>query len=175
MTRAPVPAAALAALALAACDGPPDTIAADAGPPTVALGTGEQSFEPLADGGTLRAYAGPQGGFHVFLTVRTTGLHGGDPDESPLPCDAPRERTAPCVDLVVADATGPIDLYAPLRIPLVRAPDGRLEPRRPRLVQLDIGDLAEVDGLALTVSATVSDVHGAEAAATLRVTGAAAR
>jgi hypothetical protein len=38
------------------------------------LGTGEQAFEPVANGQHLRLYAGTQGGHHVWLSFRVRGL-----------------------------------------------------------------------------------------------------
>lgn len=38
------------------------------------LGTGDTGFEPLADGDTLGWVPGPQGGYHVYGSVRTRGL-----------------------------------------------------------------------------------------------------
>jgi hypothetical protein len=45
----------------------------DAGPgqPLLELGTGTQSFLPLTDGQAVTIIAGPQGGFHVWASVRT--------------------------------------------------------------------------------------------------------
>jgi hypothetical protein len=47
---------------------------ASPGPASVALGTGWASFEPLADGQDLELVYGPQGGWHIDLSLRTTGL-----------------------------------------------------------------------------------------------------
>jgi hypothetical protein len=46
---------------------------------TVELGTGTESFIPLADGDPLRFERGPQGGYHVYGSLRATGVDPGDP------------------------------------------------------------------------------------------------
>ncbi|MCS6799453.1 MAG: hypothetical protein NZ898_13170 [Myxococcota bacterium] len=58
-------------------------VAAGCGPATgpgravVEIGTGEISFEPLADGQDVPLVAGSQGGHHVWLSVRVHGLPSG--------------------------------------------------------------------------------------------------
>lgn len=47
---------------------------------TVELGTGTESFVPLSDGDTLRFERGPQGGYHVYGSLRATGVDVGDPN-----------------------------------------------------------------------------------------------
>lgn len=43
-------------------------------PVTLELGTGESSFEPLTAGQRVQMVAGTQGGFHVWLSLRTHGF-----------------------------------------------------------------------------------------------------
>ena len=50
-------------------------------PPTAVLGSGENSFAPIADGGIARVIRGPQGGYHLIGSVRVTGIVPGDPDD----------------------------------------------------------------------------------------------
>ncbi len=62
---------------LTACAAPPDTGTGDAGPSDarVQLGTGTSSFVEIPDGDAeLELVAGPQGGWHVFLTARMWNL-----------------------------------------------------------------------------------------------------
>lgn len=47
---------------------------------TVELGTGTDAFIPLADGDALRFERGPQGGYHVYGSLRATGVDVGDPN-----------------------------------------------------------------------------------------------
>ncbi len=83
-------------LLLAACSGSDDDtgptkddpssteeVTGDTGDPdctgeaSVELGTGQLTYETLADGQTLPFYRGPQGGYHVFVSVRAQGIDGG--------------------------------------------------------------------------------------------------
>jgi hypothetical protein len=65
-------------LVLVACNatngpsGPPGPVAVPNTAPTLAvdIGTGEISFEPLSDGGEVTLVHGPQGGFHIWTSVR---------------------------------------------------------------------------------------------------------
>jgi hypothetical protein len=157
--------ASVCAWLLVACSSP-------ASPPapatvTLELGTGlthgDATFEPLSTGGPLVAYQGPQGGFHVFLSVRATGIFPGDATLATSLC---KTRNAnPCVEFTVTDEdTGrTLDAYPGLRIPFVAVPSqpGVLELPEPRLVVLDIPSLRDVDGHALGVSAVVEDRAGA--------------
>ena len=43
------------------------------GPPVFELGTGEDEFEPVEDGATLRLASGSQGGRHVWVAGRVLG------------------------------------------------------------------------------------------------------
>lgn len=67
-------------LLLLACSEPPD--------PTFTLGTGLTSFEPLADGNDLDLVYGPQGGWHVDLSLQATGIR---PDDLVLRVGADRD------------------------------------------------------------------------------------
>jgi hypothetical protein len=73
---APAALVALAALVAAGC-GPspsaaPGPVPIPATPATLAveLGTGMDTFTPLADGGAVNVVTGPQGGHHVWVGVR---------------------------------------------------------------------------------------------------------
>jgi hypothetical protein len=46
----------------------------NAGAPTTSLGTGYESFTPLNDADVIDVYAGPQGGHHVYLSLRMNNL-----------------------------------------------------------------------------------------------------
>ncbi|KYF63099.1 hypothetical protein BE11_44025 [Sorangium cellulosum] len=48
--------------------------APSSGDPAVVIGQGERAFAPLAEGDVLPIEAGPQGGHHVWLALRVTGL-----------------------------------------------------------------------------------------------------
>ncbi len=46
------------------------------GPPEMILGTGDSTLEELPDGTIMPVYAGPQGGSHILLSVRTKNVRG---------------------------------------------------------------------------------------------------
>jgi hypothetical protein len=61
-----------------------DTVAlteADAGPPTVELGSGEREFEELRDGNNILIVQGPQDGYHFFGSLRATNINAGDSED----------------------------------------------------------------------------------------------
>jgi hypothetical protein len=73
----------LAALLLTACaDGPEGQAERDpcapGREPTLAIGGGVSRFEPLREGDTLELVHGPQGGYHVEIGLRATGLAADD-------------------------------------------------------------------------------------------------
>jgi hypothetical protein len=53
---------------------PPAVEVAVSGPARVELGAGTTRFEPLVEGGPIELVFGPQGGWHVDLTVRAVNL-----------------------------------------------------------------------------------------------------
>lgn len=71
----PAPMRALVLALASACAGA-DPCGADA-PPTLALGTGETAFAPIA--APLEVVHGPQGGWHVVVALRAQGLDGSLP------------------------------------------------------------------------------------------------
>ena len=46
----------------------------DAGPPELSVGTGEEAFAPLMNGDVLELIHGPQGGWHVVVSARMSGV-----------------------------------------------------------------------------------------------------
>lgn len=59
-------------------DVPEETAHTDLPGPSCELGTGELAFEPLVDGQDLLQVRGPQGLWHVYGSVRCTGVVPGD-------------------------------------------------------------------------------------------------
>ncbi|MSP16657.1 MAG: hypothetical protein EXR73_08615 [Myxococcales bacterium] len=160
----------LLAHAGAACRPPPDAAAVDAAPAWVELGTGAEGFVPLAAAGPLALYTGMQGGFHLFLSLRAGNLAPGDPTLTTVSCDSEDARDNPCIDLVVREGDAELDLFVPLRLALVGDGDGAYLLPRPRLVQLDVPDVAALAGRSVTVRATVTDRFGVSAEATVSAT-----
>jgi hypothetical protein len=126
-----------------ACAGDPSDL-----PTSLSFGTSDvEPFEELVPGGEIKAIRGLQGGFHVVLGIRATGI---DPDK-------------PIVDLDVRDldTNRNLDRFAPLALPLTLTPDEDAYELRPRVVVLDITSLDDVHDHRLRVSAIVTDKHGA--------------
>jgi hypothetical protein len=141
------PAAALLALALAGCGGrdAPD------GPPEAALGTGSDMFVPLSDGDDVTIVQGPQGGFHVFASVRVRGLDPGNPEDLGDPDNPTTVFQAFNGDLRVdLDAS----IYTQGLDPTTE--DGLYE-MVGRLLILDIQSAVELDGATLRLTVSVTD------------------
>lgn len=153
----------------------------DAPPPVqdVVVGSSITGYAPLEDGTLLAVHMGPQGGFHVYLTLRSRGIVPGGTSEAPRLCTTVGTFMNPCVTFQVTDATTGTryDAYTPLRLPLTLADDGSgsfdLVP--PRLVPLAIRSLAEIEGVRLRVRVAVDDRAGVHAESSVVVTAQAAR
>ena len=127
-------------------------------PVSLEIGTGEAAFEPIA--APLPVVNGPQGGWHVFGSLRGTGLWSGG--DEPL-----FDGTAPTVTFgVVAEAF--VAGYEDLARPLIDTADG--VELAGELLVWDVDEPSALDGLAATLSATVIDACGVEAAATATAT-----
>lgn len=59
---------------LKAVDHPDACRAAGAGLPSVVLGGGEHGYEPLDDGQLMKLEKGPQGGHHLWFSLRTNNV-----------------------------------------------------------------------------------------------------
>lgn len=79
---------ALTAALVTGCDEEPLTTCAqaEAAGPSLESGTGVERFEPLADGDVLQASFGMQGGHHIYVGLRATGI---DPGERHIPNSTP--------------------------------------------------------------------------------------
>jgi hypothetical protein len=164
-------AACVLSAGILACGAPPTTEGA------LEIGTGVEAHAPLAPGGALAVHQGPQGGFHVYLTLRARGVAPGRPGELARPCAQRGEN--PCVSFEVrdADAEARIDGFAPLRLPLTAGAgaEGGYDLLPPRLVTIAAGSLASVDGRRLRVRAEVVDARGVHAGSEVVVTAVAVR
>lgn len=147
--------AVLAAGALGACGcgAPPE-----AAEPSCALGTGIDAYAPLEEGDPIDVYAGAQGGFHVFASVRATGIEPGDPVHF--------DDANPWLDFVVYLDGTPIDWSDPVRIGLLPVEedgaDGAFE-RYGRSVVLDtvtVAPLEEFDGTPIDVEVVLTGADG---------------
>lgn len=121
------------------------------GAPTVEVGTGLATFEPLVDEATLEVIRGAQGGFHVLGALRTSGVWEGKSPE-----------TWPEVDFELTSDDGAIvDLVAPTHRRLFADGDGFV--LTAELVVLDLTSFEGVDGAPATLSARIADACGREA------------
>ncbi len=122
-------------------------------PPEVILGTGLEAWVPLADGDDVGIVQGPQGGYHVFGSVRATGLDPGNPLDLYAECNPTTEFRAYRGDVRV-------DLGASTyRQGLDPGPEPYHE-MIGRLIILDIASPAELDGVALRLEVTITDHDG---------------
>jgi len=128
-------------LLLAACRTEEDTTTF-----VVEIGTDDGGYQAIPQGGNLKAYMGPQGGFHVFLALRASGIVLDD------------NNTA-SIDFNIADATRSLDQFTEARLTLLSR-DGAFQTVPAARVTLDIQSLDEVDGNTLHVSAVVTDTNG---------------
>jgi hypothetical protein len=104
-------------------DTPPDsgdTVETDTDPETDAppapdceIGTGELAFEPLTDGAIVESTRGPQGGQHVWGSVRCTGIVAGDNDN-------PLDPNNPIVDFWIEQDGAQVGGYRNLPRPMQR-------------------------------------------------------
>ena len=148
-------------LALVACGGGAD--GASSGLATVEIGSSVSGYMPLTDGDPILLYRGPQGGYHVYLGLRASGVAPGSPGEATRLCEG-TVGTSPCVefDVIDVDSGTTLDAYVGLRVALTESPDapGSYELVPPRLVQLGIASLDELDGHRLRIIARVDDRAG---------------
>lgn len=119
--------------------------------PTLELGSGAEAFTPLADGDPLAFHLGPQGGYHVFASLRATGLAEGDPTD-PFGPESPLVTLEVWVDGARIGAS----LAQPRLFDA-----GELVGQR---VVLEVPDPPSLEGVAAVLSAEVEDRCGGTAA-----------
>lgn len=138
----------LASLAATACaDEQPATEV------TVVIGTGQDAFEPLADGDEVPVIQGPQGGFHILGAFYATGIEPGDPNDLSHPDN-------PTGEFRVFEGERRVDISDASRFTQGLEPIGDGFGTVGRLVVLDIADDAELDGASVRFEVSVEDVDG---------------
>lgn len=151
------------ALLLAGCgeDGDGGTDAGSAGfdagdaTPTIELGTGETAFAPLTDGQDLEYIRGPQNGFHVFGSVRVTGVDPGNRGDL-------RDPRNPTTEFRVFRGMDRIDLMASRYMQgLDPAMGAEGHEMVGRLVILDNDEVATLEGETVRIEVTVTSADGA--------------
>jgi len=130
---------------------------ADAGPPLPGLevGTGNAAFISAPDGADVEVHQGPQGGFHVYVSLRVANILPGDPT---LP---PSDPAQPTTRVIATDAVGTVLADLTLTFPYapVDGMDGTYELIGWAEV-LQICACAIVAGDPLTITGIVTDSAG---------------
>lgn len=119
---------------------------------TCTLGTGPTTYVSLEDGDDLDIEQGAQGGFHIFGSIRVTGVLPGDPDDPQGPDSAD-------IDFTVTTDDGTEVGRARLRGPLKVRSDGQVE-LVGEVVPLDIDQIDDVAWQEATFAVTVDDACG---------------
>ena len=125
---------------------------ADAGPPTVELGSGDREFEELRDGNTILIVQGPQDGYHFFGSLRATNVNAGDSEDLTDP-------TNPTSTFEVFVGTDRVDAMASMYTQGLRVSERGAE-MIGRNVILDIQDDSELDGVTVRFLVSVDDIDG---------------
>jgi hypothetical protein len=139
-------------------DGAPgyDAAATDAGPPAplCMLGQGEDEFVDAPNGAGVEVQQGGQGGRHLWLSVRVSGLDPGNPL-------LPNSPTNPLVRIVTTDEIGAVlsDITLQVGFRAVAGLAGVYEILS-WTEYLSICACAVVTGETLTVTVTVTDAAG---------------
>lgn len=146
-------------LTTVACDGAEEPDAGpqvDAGGARVELGEGTSRFETLTDGQDVELIAGVQGGYHINLTGR---LYGFALDDVTLDYEA-----------VPVGATAPISMPTQLVLDASDfVPDSGGVLRAGDFLIMEVETPADVVGMELDVTLTVTDAAGETASDTRRV------
>ncbi len=142
----------LLALATACARAPVDC--ATLGSPTLALGTGATSFEPLVEGAALTWERGTQGGFHVWGSLRAGQIDPGDPSDF----SSPRN---PTVTFALESPDGIAAGYLEVPRAFEAGPDGAWDLAGEQL-RLDVVDPSELTGVDLDLWARVQDACGSD-------------
>ena len=148
------PATLCASLLLtAACGkeqpGPPGPPACQQGPMEVEVGTGQSTFVPMPGGGDLPFFQGPQGGFHVYGSVRARGYN-------PAATDAATDPDHPAVQFRLRLGGQSIASSTLLHWSLAPVADG-WRTRAGAFVIMTVPSPLQLDGDAVTLEVQVTD------------------
>ena len=124
--------------------------------PAAVIGTGEWDWESLANGDEVPVIQGPQGGYHLLLSVRVAGVAGGDPGNID---DSDNPTTTFTVEYLDTN----LSPNAHYTQGLETAPDSAhpfSHEMVGRFAILGIESDDELDDATLNVSVSVTDVHG---------------
>lgn len=151
-----VAGALVTALLASACNG-------NVGPgePAVEVGTGVDGFVALADGDTIDVVLGPQGGFHVYGSMRVTGIDPGNPADLTA-------TNNPTTRFTVLRDGARLDIDASRYTQGLESAGEHFE-MIGRLVILDIQTDDEVANAEVELTVEVTDVNGRAASDTRRL------
>jgi hypothetical protein len=124
--------------------------------PAAVLGTGEWDWEALQIEDAVPVIQGPQGGFHLLLSVRVAGLESGNPSDVD-------DRKNPTTTFQVEYMGTNLSPNAQYIQGLELAPDSALPFSHEmvgRFAILSIESDEELDGAKVDVSVSVEDIHG---------------
>ena len=125
---------------------------ADAGPPSLQIGTGSSMFEPLQDGDNIFIVQGPQGGYHFFGSLRARNINPGNAEDLSDPAN-PTTTFEAYVNGARVDA-----MASTYRQGLeIR---GGVAEMIGRTVILDILDDSELDGAMVRFVVSIEDADG---------------
>ena len=126
--------------------------------PMIEIGTGWETFIPIGE--VTGFEKGPQGGFHVYASLRATGIFGGDSDDL--------RNTMPSLTYRVESLDGALTGgFSNMRRPMDQLDDGRAE-RLGDLAILSSYEASEMEGVEVTISAEIKDTCGRRAISTAR-------
>ena len=125
---------------------------ADAGPPTIEIGSGDREFESLAEGETILIVQGPQNGYHFLGSVRATNINAGDPKDLGSPQN-------PTTSFEVFVGTSRVDAMASTYKQGLKISENGAE-MIGRNVILDIQVDDELDGMQVRFVVRIDDVDG---------------
>ncbi len=128
--------------------------------PSVEIGTGWQGFEPVSD--TTGFERGAQNGFHMYGSVRATGLHGG----SGLRINKKTPVLTYRLLALEGDLSGG---FTEFQRQMKTLADGTIE-RIGDLVILDTFDPSEAEGVEVELFVEIQDTCGRSASATATTT-----
>ena len=124
--------------------------------PSIEIGTGWEAFIPIGD--ITGFEKGPQGGFHIYASLRATGLFGGDANDL--------VNTMPSLTYSVESEDGTLTGgFVGMRRPMEYLDDGRAE-RLGDLAILSSYEPSEMEGVEVDIFAEMEDTCGRNAMST---------
>jgi hypothetical protein len=133
----------------------PSSATLDLGPAAAALGVGSDAYSPLAAGASVQVIHGPQGGYHIVVAIRATGIWPGTPS-------LPGAPDLPTTTLHAAREDGSmlgLDAFNVFRQPYAPGPDGD-DYLVGKLLRLDPSAIPGIAGAHLVLGVDLVDRDG---------------